>query len=102
MYKKNITQKTNFFYKYWTTFVLIIALSTLFWQSFIINQFPQSLNKKQQIVDKNIRINEKLAQQNQQLILKLKADIKQEILESKARYRFGMVKADEIFYRINQ
>lgn len=90
----------NFFYKYWLTFALLMALLTLFRQNFIINQFPVSLTQKQQVIDENIRINQRLRQKNQTLTLKLETESSQEILESNARFRFGLVKPNEIYYQI--
>lgn len=98
---KNIS---NFVYRYWSTIALVMVLSILLRQNFSINQFPSSLTKKQAIVNENEKINQSLKQQNKTKILELQAynAINMEILESQARYRFGLVKQGERYYKIIQ
>lgn len=93
----------NFFYRYWITVVLIAILATLIRQSLLINEFPFSLTKKQAIIDKSVQFNESLKQQNEVKALELQAiTIDMEILESQARYRFGLVKKDERYYQVSE
>lgn len=94
----------NFFYRYWITIALVIVLITLIRQSLFINEFPFSLTKKQAIINKNIQQNELLKQQNQIKTLELQANLAtdMEILESQARYRFGLVKKDERYYQLSE
>ncbi|CAC9436192.1 hypothetical protein [uncultured Gammaproteobacteria bacterium] len=94
----------NFFYRYWITAVLIVVLITLIRQNFFINQFPFSLREKQEIIDKNKQSNQLLKQQNKIKIIELKAvnATDGEILESQARYRFGLVKEGERYYQISE
>jgi len=93
----------GFFYQYWITIVLLIVLMTLIRQNFIINQFPSSLLNKQQVIDQSISWNQELDMQNKikKIALVSETAPNMEILESQARYRFGLIKDSEIFYQIN-
>lgn len=93
----------HFISKYWLTTILIVILSSLMYQNFWVNKFPLSLMNKQAIINEKIKQNQLLSQQNKTKSIKLKA-IKakdKEILESQARYRFGLIKKRENYYQIN-
>lgn len=94
----------NFLNKYWITAVLLFILITLFYQSFIINQFPTSLTEKKTIIDKQKQANNDLINENKIKALELKTHSMddKEILESQARYRFGLVKKGEHYYQISE
>lgn len=94
----------TWFYQYWITVILLIVLLTLLRQNFLINQFPISLINKQQIIEQNIVKNQALAQKNKIKALEFKAQTASdsEVLESQARYRFGLIKKGETYYQINQ
>ncbi|OIR25563.1 septum formation initiator family protein [Bathymodiolus thermophilus thioautotrophic gill symbiont] len=100
MIKKNF----DFVYRYWITLMLAAILLILIRQNFLINQFPSSLLEKQAIIDKNEKINQLLKQQNTIKILELQAKnaVDMEILESQARYRFGLIKPSERYYQITK
>ncbi len=100
---KKIYQLFNLFYKYWLSAVLLVVLITLIRQNFIINQFPISLTDKRAAINQSMRKNQALDAQNKINALKLKAQTAsdQEVLESEARYRFGLIKKGEIYYQIN-
>ncbi len=89
--------------KYWITAVFIVILSSLVQQNFLINKFPFSLAEKQSVVDLNKRNNQLLIQQNKIKSIELKAFNAEdkEVLESQARYRFGLVKEGESYYQIS-
>jgi cell division protein FtsB len=69
-------------------------LTVLLYQNFFINQFPFSLMEKQSIIDKEVRNNQHIKQKNKIKNIELKAvnATDREILESQARYRFGLIK----------
>ncbi|RUA05913.1 MAG: cell division protein FtsB [Gammaproteobacteria bacterium] len=92
------------FSHYFVTFALIIVLITLIRQNLFINNFPFSLYEKQAIIDKNIQHNNRIKQQNKAITLKLQAlyATDGEILESQSRYRFGFIKKNERYYRVNE
>ena len=89
--------------RYWLTFILIFILAVLLYQNFFINHFPFSLIKKQSIVDQEVRNNQHLKQKNKIKSIELKAvnATDKELLESQARYRFGLIKKGERYYQIN-
>ncbi len=62
------------------------------------------LYDKQQIINQNISVNQTLDEQNNQLSIELKAESEDnlEILESIARYKFGLLKKGERYYQISQ
>jgi len=88
--------------KYWITTALLIILITLFRQNFFINQFPNSLTDKQNIISQNIQANQALDKQNtiKQTELKVETDSNMEVLESQARHRFRLIKKGEIYHQI--
>lgn len=86
------------------TFALIVALTTLIRQNFLINEFPASLTQRMQAINQNIRINQALDDQNtiQKIELNATSATNMEVLESQARYRFGFIKAGERYYQIHE
>jgi cell division protein FtsB len=101
-FKKTFRLLFNFISKYWVSFILLFAIFTLINQNFVINKFPFSLYKKQKILEENIEQNKLLAWQNSQKIndTNFINDENMEILESRARYRFGLIKDNEVYYQI--
>lgn len=81
-----------------------MLLITLIRQSFLANNFPFVLYDKQQIINQNISVNQTLDEKNKQLSIGLKAESEanMEILESIARYKFGLLKEGERYYQISQ
>ncbi|CAC9505027.1 hypothetical protein [uncultured Gammaproteobacteria bacterium] len=79
-------------------------LTVLLYQNFFINQFPFSLMEKQSIIDKEVRNNQHIKQKNKIKNIELKAvnATDREILESQARYRFGLIKKGERYYQVNE
>ena len=94
----------GFFYKYGLTISLLLILISLVKQNFFINQFPTSLSQRQQQIDHQLVQNKRLSEQNEIKKIELKSKISgnQEVLESQARYRFGLIKEGETFYQITQ
>ncbi|HIG89311.1 septum formation initiator family protein [Candidatus Thioglobus sp.] len=105
---KNQTKKSNklfdFFYNYWITIILLVVLTTLIRQNFFINNFPKNLKDRQQTIEQNTVLNQALENKNQSLIIELNSESEpnMEILESQARYRFGLVKDGEKYYQISK
>jgi len=79
-----------------------VVLATLIRQNFFINQFPTSLTNKQGIINQHIQINQALDKDNSIKKTELKAETasNMEILESQARYRFGLIKDGETYHQI--
>ncbi len=93
-----------FFRQYSITLILLWVISTLVYQSFFINRFPWILHEKQRIIQQASESNQRLKSKNQALTieLKVKSEADMEVLESLARYRFGLIKADERYYQISE
>ncbi len=93
----------SFISRYWLSFILVFILTVLLYQNFFINQFPFSLMEKQSIIDKEVRNNQHIKQKNKIKNIELKAvnATDREILESQARYRFGLIKKGERYYQVN-
>ncbi|BBB22886.1 conserved hypothetical protein [Abyssogena phaseoliformis symbiont OG214] len=102
--KKKPNKLFGFFYNYQITIILLVLLITLIRQSFLANNFPFVLYDKQQIINQNISVNQTLDEKNKQLSIGLKAESEanMEILESIARYKFGLLKEGERYYQISQ
>ncbi|BBB23530.1 cell division protein FtsB [Isorropodon fossajaponicum endosymbiont JTNG4] len=102
--KKKPNNLFGFFFNYQITIILLVLLITLVRQSFLTNNFPFVLYDKQQIINQNISINQTLDEKNKQLSVELKAESEAnlEILESIARYKFGLLKKGERYYQISQ
>ncbi len=100
--KKKPNRLFGFFYNNWITITLLVILSALIRQNFIINDFPNIIDNKKQTIQKNIAINNKLTDKNNSLDVELKAksETNMEILESIARNRFGLIKNGETYYQI--
>ncbi|SSC10128.1 FtsB family cell division protein [thiotrophic endosymbiont of Bathymodiolus puteoserpentis (Logatchev)] len=94
----------SFISRYWLSFILVFILTVLLYQNFFINQFPFSLMEKQSIIDKEVRNNQHIKQKNKIKNIELKAvnATDREILESQARYRFGLIKKGERYYQVNE
>jgi cell division protein FtsB len=93
--------KFDFVYRYMISLAIIIALSTLSYQNFSINNFPKSLNSEQASINKIHQKIQILNAKNQHLKTELTAHLDKnlEIIESSARQRFGLIKKNEVYYQ---
>jgi cell division protein FtsB len=75
----------------------------MLWQISFKENIYQSILHYENQIQKQIKINQLLNTQNEQLIVELNAsqDDKNEILESQARYKLGMIKQGEAYYEIH-
>ncbi|EEZ79815.1 septum formation initiator family protein [Candidatus Thioglobus sp.] len=94
----------GFFYDYWITIILLVILTTLIRQNFYINDFPMVLHERQRVIEQNVVLNQALENKNQSLTIELNSELEpnMEILESQARYRFGLIKDGEKYYQISK
>lgn len=105
---KKILKKPNilfgFFYQYWISIILLVMLITLVRQNFFINQFPFVLHDKQEQIQQHQQQNRLITQHNQQLEAELTSlgQTNMELIESSARYKFGLIKDGELFYRVSR
>lgn len=93
----------GFFYRHWITLILLVTIITLAQQSFLINQFPSSIKSEEHQLLAKQQQNAEIAKHNQQLALELAklGQTNMELVESTARYKFGLIKDGELFYRIS-
>ncbi len=93
----------GFFYRHWITLVLLLAISTLAYQSFFINHFPSSIQDEVHRLQNKQQQNAQIIEHNQQLEAELAklGQTNMELVESTARYKFGLIKEGELFYRIS-
>ena len=93
----------GFFYRHWITLALLLVIATLVYQSFVINHFPGSIQSERDRLQNKQQQNAQIIEHNQQLeaeLVKL-GQTDMELVESTARYKFGLIKEGELFYRIS-
>lgn len=93
----------GFVYKYKITLVFIVIFVALFKQNILINGFPMVINDRQNMIDNIIFENARIEKENQALKKQIDnySDGDLILIESKARYKYGLVKDGETYYQIN-
>ncbi len=96
--KKNILLLS----KHYKTILLFAILIAIIWQPLIIDNMPSKISKLKLYIVNQKLINEKIALENKELFLKINIlkDGNTQILESHARYKLGLVKDGEIYYKV--
>ena len=86
------------------TLVLIVILFSLIKQNIFTNNFPYIVLNKQKIINDIKKTNNNLIDQNAliegQIISFTEEDSR--LVESKARFKYGLIKEGEEFYKINK
>ena len=72
--KKKSNNLFGFFYRHWISIILVIILTSLVRQNFIINNFPLDIYEKQDSLTRNITENKKITRENHELKLELAAN----------------------------
>jgi len=103
-HKKKPNQTFGFFFDYVFYIITITIIVTLIWQIFISNNVFSSIHHINSKIKQQQLINKKIALENKHLQLEINtiSDKNLEILESQARYKLGMIKKGETFYKIKQ
>lgn len=93
----------GFIAKYKFTFVFAFIFTALFKQSILINHFPGVVSERQHFIDEIVAENTKLSQENTALSKQIDDYIDDNLIliESRARYKYGLVKENETYYQIN-
>ncbi|MCS5592124.1 MAG: septum formation initiator family protein [Gammaproteobacteria bacterium] len=93
----------GFIIKYKFTFVFALIFIALFRQSIWINNFPTSVSDRQDLIDEIISENISISAENRALSRQIDAYIDDNLIliESRARYKYGLVKDGETYYQIN-
>jgi cell division protein FtsB len=93
----------GFVFKYKFTLVFTIIFIALFRQNIWINGFPMVINDRQNTIDNIIAENNRIKEENQVLSEQINnyLDDNLILIESQARYKYGLVKDGETYYQIN-
>ena len=104
MSNKSFTGIVGFINKNKLTLVLIVILFSLIKQNIFTNNFPYIVLNKQKVI-KNIKlINNTLINQNALLESQINSFTEEDssLIESKARFKYGLIKEGEYFFKINK
>jgi len=102
---QNDTHKgiVGFIIKYKISLILILILISLVKQNILVNDFPNVIFQKQKTIEDMELINKQLQNDNKQLQEQIKGHKEEDLslIESQARFKYGLVKDGEILYQIN-
>ena len=94
----------GFILKYKASLLLIIILFFLVKQNIFENNFPNVILKKQSVIkeieNKNLNLQKNNALLFNQITNYTEEDMS--LIESKARYKYGLVKEGEVFFKVNK
>jgi len=84
--------------------VLIVILFSLIKQNIFTNNFPYIVLNKQKVISNLKLINNNLINQNVILESKVNSFIEEDssLIESQARFKYGLIKEGEYFFKINK
>ena len=93
----------GFVIKYKITLILILILISLVKQNIFVNHFPNVIFQKQKTIEDNELSNKQLQNENIQLQEQIDGYTEEDLslIESQARFKYGLVKDGEVFYQIN-
>ena len=98
------TGLASFIYRNKITIALIIVLIALVKQNIFENNFPGVVFERERSIDQ-IRVNNaNLAYENTILESKIKGYTEEDLnlIESKARFKYGLIKEGEFFFKVNR
>ena len=86
------------------TLALIIVLIALVKQNIIDNNFPSVVHEREKSIDKIRANNANLSIENTILESKIQSYTEEDLnlIESKARFKYGLIKEGEHFFKINR
>ena len=93
----------GFVIKYKILLLLVLILILLVKQNILVNDFPNVIFQKQKTIE-NVKLNNQMLQQeNKQLQEQIDSFTEQDLslIESQARFKYGLIKDGEVFYQIN-
>ena len=104
MDSKSQTGLIGFIYKNKITLLLIIILFALVKQNIINNNFPKVVIDKEHVLNQIKLNNENLENDNSILQSKIGSFTQEDLnlIESKARFKYGLIKEGEYFFKINR
>ena len=94
----------GFIYKNKVTIALIIVLVALVKQNIFENNFPGVVLERERSIDQIRANNANLASENTILESKIKGYTEEDLnlIESKARFKYGLIKEGEFFFKVNR
>ena len=102
---QNDTHKgiVGFVIKYKISLILILILISLVKQNILVNDFPNVIFLKQKTIEDNELSNKQLQNENKQLQEQIDGYTEQDLslIESQARFKYGLIKDGEVLYQIN-
>ena len=102
---QNNTHKgiVGFVIKYKISLILILILISLVKQNILVNDFPNVIFQKQKTIEDMELSNKQLQNENIQLQEQIDGYTEQDLslIESQARFKYGLIKDGEVFYQIN-
>ena len=102
---QNDTHKgiVGFVVKYKISLILILILISLVKQNILVNDFPNVIFQKQKTIEDNELSNKQLQNENIQLQEQIDGYTEEDLslIESQARFKYGLIKDGEVFYQIN-
>ena len=93
----------GFVIKYRISLILILILISLVKQNILVNDFPNVVFQKQKTIEDVELSNEKLQNDNKKLQEQIDGYTEEDLglIESQARFKYGLIKDGEVFYQIN-
>jgi len=102
---QNNTHKgiVGFVIKYKISLILILILISLVKQNILVNDFPNIIFQKQNTIEDLEFSNKQLQNDNKQLQEQIDGYTEEDLslIESQARFKYGLIKDDEVLYQIN-
>ena len=102
---QNDTHKgiVGFVIKYKISLILILILFSLVKQNILVNDFPNVIFQKQKTIENMELINKQLQNDNKQLQEQIDGYTEEDLslIESQARFKYGLIKDGEVLYQIN-
>ena len=94
----------GFIVKYRVTFLLVIISAVLIKQNFLVNDFPNVIKQKQKSINDIVSTNKQLENENLDLTKQIHGYTQEDmtLVESKARFKYGLIREGEVYYQIEQ
>ena len=104
MSNRSFTGLIKFINKNKLSLVLIVILFSLIKQNIFTNNFPYIVLNKQKVISDLKLINNNLINQNILLESQVNSFTEEDssLIESKARFKYGLIKEGEYFFKINK
>ena len=104
MSNRSVTGLIGFINKNKLTLILIVILFSLVKQNIFNNNFPYIVLNKQKTINDLKLINNNLTNQNTLIESQINSFTEENssLIESKARFKYGLIKEGEYFFKINK